>query len=239
MRKYVAEFIGTFFLTLTVCTAVLKGAPLAPLGIGAVLMVMIFAGGHVSGAHFNPAVTVAVFLRGKMPARDIAPYMVSQAVGAALAAGAARWLAGSNPNPAFTATGSHLATAVFAELLFTFALAYVVLNVATSKDHPNNSFYGLAIGFTVLAGAITVGPISGGVFNPAVGVGVTLAGLVSPSLLWLYAIVECAGAALAALAFRMLNPGDLDAEPAPESGDATVPAARSAHRSEVADPAGR
>jgi aquaporin Z len=209
MRKYATEFIGTFFLVFTICNAVLAKAPFAPLAIGAVLAAMVFAGGHISGAHYNPAVTVAVLLRGRMQAADVAPYILAQVLGAAAAAGVTRWLVGAAPGTAAPTTAKATAIAFVAELLVTFALAYVVLNVATSKDHPNNSFYGLAIGFTVLAGAVAVGGLSGGVFNPAVAVGVATVGLVSWSALWLYVVANLAGGALAAIAFRLLNPTDL------------------------------
>jgi aquaporin Z len=209
MRKYATEFVGTFFLVFTICNAVLAKAALAPLAIGVVLAAMVFAGGHISGAHYNPAVTVAVFLRGRLPAGDIAPYFAAQILGASAAAGITRWMVGSAPDPAFAAHGKALAAAFVAEVLVTFALAYVVLNVATSKDHPNNSFYGLAIGITVLAGAVAVGGLSGGVFNPAVAIGVSIAGLVSWSMLWVYVVANLAGGALAAVAFRALNPTDL------------------------------
>jgi aquaporin Z len=209
MRKYGTEFVGTFFLVFTICNAVLAKAPLAPLAIGVVLAAMVFAGGHISGAHYNPAVTVAVFLRGRLPARDIAPYFAAQILGASAAAGITRWMVGPVPDPAFAAHGKGIAVALGAEVLVTFALAYVVLNVATSKDHPNNSFYGLAIGFTVLAGAVAVGGLSGGVFNPAVAFGVSIAGLVSWSMLWVYVVANFAGGALAAVAFRLFNPTDV------------------------------
>ena len=215
MRKYATEFVGTFFLVFTICNAVLAKAALAPLAIGVVLATMVFAGGHISGAHYNPAVTVAVFLRGRLPARDIAPYVAAQILGASAAAGITRWMLGPAPGPAFAAHGKGLAAAFVAEALVTFALAYVVLNVATSKDHPNNSFYGLAIGFTVLAGAVAVGGLSGGVFNPAVAFGVCFAGLVSWSMLWVYVVANLAGGALAAVAFRLLNPTDLHEISAP------------------------
>ena len=210
MRKYATEFVGTFFLVFTICNAVLAKAALAPLAIGVVLAAMVFAGGHISGAHYNPAVTVAVFLRGRLPARDIAPYFAAQLLGAAAAAEVTRWLVGPAPDPAFTAHGKGLAAALVAEALVTFALAYVMLNVTTSKDHPNNSFYGLAIGVTVIAGAIAVGGLSGGLFNPAVAFAVCIAGLVSWSMLWVYVVATLAGGALAAVAFRLLNPTDLD-----------------------------
>jgi aquaporin Z len=217
MRKYAAEFIGTFFLAFTVCCAVLTAAPLAPLAIGAILVAMVFAGGHVSGAHFNPAVTLAVFLRGKLGARDVLPYMGAQLAGALLAAGVARLVVTAEP-VAFGVTGRELVSAIIVEVLITFALAYVVLNVATSKDHPNNSFYGLAIGLTVLAGAVAVGSISGGAFNPAVGLAATAAGLASWSMLSVYVLATLVGGAAAGLVFRSLNPGDVEAAVSQRAG---------------------
>jgi len=208
MRKYVAEFIGTFFLAFTVCCAVLTAQPLAPLAIGAVLVAMVFAGGHICGAHFNPAVTLAVYLRGRLDARDVLPYMGAQLLAGLVAAGLCRLVVEEKPTAAFSVSGRALLSAVIVELIITFALAYVVLNVATSKDHPNNSFYGLAIGFTVLAGAVAVGNISGGAFNPAVGLAVVVAGMASWSMLAVYVLATLAGGAAAALVFNWLNPDD-------------------------------
>ncbi len=208
MRKYVAEFVGTFFLVFTICLTGRAGAALAALAIGAVLTAVVYATGHISGGHVNPAVTLAVFLRGRIPARDIAPYWLAQVLGALAAAGLARFIINAKPVPV-TASGHDLAAAFIAELVFTVALAFVVLNVATSRDHPDNSFYGLAIGFIVLAGAVAVGHLSGGAFNPAVGIGICLAGLASWSMLWVYVVATLAGAAGAGLAFRALNPDDV------------------------------
>ena len=142
-RKLAVEFVGTFFLVFTVGMAVANADALAPLAIGAVLMVMVFAGGHISGGHYNPAVSTAVFLRRKLAARDWTAYVVTQAVGGILAGLLVRGLGYQPHNPvAVAATGKML----IAEFLFTFALCWVVLNVATAKDTENNSFYGLAIG---------------------------------------------------------------------------------------------
>ena len=207
MNKYIAEFIGTFFLVLTVgCTVIGSGAgALAPLAIGSALMVMIFAGGHISGAHFNPAVTLGVWLRGKCPAKDVAPYMIAQVLAAVLAAFAVRFLKGGAPvSPLQPST----LPALLAEFLFTFALVYVVLNTATAKGTSGNSFYGLAIGFTVLVGAYSVGNISGGAFNPAVAVGISFMGLSSWPNLWIYLVADFVGGAAAAGAFKALNPTD-------------------------------
>jgi aquaporin Z len=209
MRKYVTEFVGTFFLVFTVCCTVLGQVALAPLAIGASLMVMVFAGGHVSGAHYNPAVTLAVFLRGKLPAADVVPYWASQVVGAVIAALLAKFVVNKPFSTGSISGGREITAALLAELLFTFALAYVVLNVATSKDHPNNSFYGLAIGFTVMTGAFAVGAISGGAFNPAVAVGILTAGIMKWSTIWIYLLADLLGAAAAAFVFRFVNPDDV------------------------------
>lgn len=221
MRKYAVEFIGTFFLVLTITCTVLGGAALAPVAIGAVLAAMIFAGGHISGAHFNPAVTTAVWVRGKIETRDVAPYMIAQLAGAALAALAGRVIVDVEPAKALSLSGSRLGAAFLAELLVTFALSYVVLNVATSSDHAGNSFYGLAIGFTVMAGAVAVGGVSGGAFNPAVAVGVSIAGLVSWSMIWVYFVACLLGGGLAGAVFRLLNPHEWA-----EAAEATVPQQR-------------
>jgi aquaporin Z len=222
MRRYIVEFIGTFFLVFTVCCAVLAGAPLAPVAIGLVLAAMIFAGGHISGGHFNPAVTLAVYLRGRLAVRDVPWYMGAQLLAGLVAAAIARFVVDIQPLAAFSVTGRDLAAAFVAELLFTFALAYVVVNVATSKSHPTNSFYGLAIGLVVLAGVVAVGGVSGGAFNPAVGLGISVAGIASWSMIWVYLVATLAGGAAAGFAFRYLNPDDV-ASPDPTSPEAPAP----------------
>jgi aquaporin Z len=205
MPKYLAEFIGTFFLVLTIGCTVIPGSAgvIPPLAIGAALMVMIFAGGHVSGAHFNPAVTLGVWLRGRLATSDLVPYWVSQVAGALAAAIVARFLVG--PGEAATRM---VGPTMVAEFLFTFALVYVILNVATAKGTNGNSFYGLAIGMTVMAGAFAVGGVSGAAFNPAVVVGAVAMSLASLSSIWMYFVAELAGGALAAVAFKTINPED-------------------------------
>ncbi len=206
MRKYAAEFIGTFFLVLTVgSTGIAVGSGvIPPLAIGSVLMVMIYAGGHVSGAHYNPAVTVGVFLRGRCAAADVVPYWVAQLAGAVAAAAIVLFLKTAEA----VRLDAAVPAAVAAEFLFTFALVYVVLNVATAKSTDGNSYFGLAIGFTVLAGAFAVGDISGGAFNPAVAVGAMVMGMLPWGNLWLYLAAELAGGAAAAMVFRAINPED-------------------------------
>ena len=179
VRKYIVEFIGTFFLVFTVGMTVIEpgGAGLmAPLAIGSALMVMIYAGGHISGGHYNPAVTLAVWIRGRCPT-DRRRRLLGRA--GARRRSSRRLLVlyreGARPRSR-PLDARRRPSRLLAEFLFTFALAYVVLNVATSKDTAGNSNYGLAIGFTVLTGAYAVGAISGGAFNPAVAVGMTVHG---------------------------------------------------------------
>lgn len=206
MKNYVTELIGTFFLVLTIGLTVLDGTPLAPVAIGSALMVMVYMGGHVSGAHYNPAVTLAVFMRGKLDAREVVPYMLSQIVGALLAAAAVYGVHGETFAPAPAADAS-LVGVLLLEFLFTFALALVVLHVATAAETAGNSFYGLAIGFTVLVGAFAAGPVSGGAFNPAVGIGPilldALAGSGGWGNLWIYIVAPLLGGAAAAAVFKV------------------------------------
>jgi aquaporin Z len=209
--KYAVEAIGTFFLVFTVGAAVGSGSPLAPLGIGAVLMVMIYAGGHLSGGHYNPAVTMAVLMRRRIGLRDAVAYWVVQFGAGLLAAVVVRTVV--DPTRTATAagmtlTGRTLVAAFVVELLFTFALCYVVLNVATSKHHPDNSFYGLAIGFTVVAGAFAVGAISGGAFNPAVSLGAAVMGMFAWPTLWIYLVAQALAGVAAGATFLALNPDD-------------------------------
>jgi aquaporin Z len=205
MNKYLMEFIGTFFLVFTVGMTVIGGGAgaLAPLAIGASLMIMVYAGGHISGGHYNPAVTLGVWLRGKCDAKDVVPYWVAQ-IAAAFAAGACvKYLKSGMPMmPGTISTGP----ALLAEFLFTFALVFVVLNTATSKGTEGNSFYGLAIGMTVMTGAYAVGSVSGGAFNPAVAFGITMMGLASWSSIWIYLLAELVAAAVAAFTFKALSP---------------------------------
>jgi aquaporin Z len=203
MKKYIVEFIGTFFLVFTVGIAVRQAAPFAPFAIGSILMVMIFAGGHVSGGHFNPAVTLAAFLRGRCDKKDVLPYWIAQFVAAVVAALVVNLVLQSRADVSKIAAHPTVPSFIV-EFLFTFALAWTVLNVATTKATMGNSFYGLAIGFTVLVGAITVGGISGGAFNPAVGLGVWTMGLESAQQFVVYLISDFAGAAVAAAAYRAI-----------------------------------
>ena len=229
IAKLIIEFIGTFFLVLTIGQTVVGADPasptaaLAPLAIGSALMVMVYAGGHVSGGHYNPAVTLGVTLRGKCSVAEAPAYMVVQVLGGAAAAIAVRFLkSGVAVTPAAFAS---VPAVLLAEFLFTFALVYVVLNAATAKGTQGNSFYGLAIGFTVMTGAFAVGGISGGAFNPAVAVGIAIMGLVEPANVWMHLVADFAGGAAAAAVFRALHLGGDVATPAP-----TEPTAATAGR---------
>jgi aquaporin Z len=207
-RKYMVEAIGAFFLTFTVAASVMLGSVFTPLAAGLALMVMVYAGGHISGGHYNPAVTMAALVRGAIGMRDATAYWVVQFAGGVIAGVAARAIINPAAVKTLSLSGHGFIAAALVELLFTFALCYVVLNVATSKDQKGNQFFGLAIGFTIAAGAFAVGPLSGGAFNPAVTLGAATGGLFAWSSLWVYFIVQLGAGVLAGLGFLALNPGD-------------------------------
>jgi aquaporin Z len=166
-------------------------------------MVMVYAGGHLSGAHYNPAVTLAVWMRGKLSQSDVIPYILIQIVAAFLAALLVGFLKGEPLTPPAERNPLH---ALIVETLFTFALCHVVLHTATSPKTAGNSYYGLAIGFTVFAAAFAGGPISGGAFNPAVAVGLTAMGLSAAANIWIFLLGNFAGGALAAVVYKIVNP---------------------------------
>ncbi|SIT88904.1 MIP/aquaporin family protein [Microbacterium sp. RU33B] len=204
LRSALAELIGTFVFVFAIISAVNSGSDLTPLAIGFALMVMVFATGHISGAHLNPAVSVGVWLRGAIDLTGLLTYIIAQLVGASLAA-----LVSFALFPAATdAMQVDVGPAFLVEALWTFVLVYVVLNVATSKDHPNNSFYGLAIGSTVFVGAVGFGSVSGGGFNPAVALGLAITGQFAWGSYWLYFLAPIVGGAVAAVVFRVLNAHD-------------------------------
>lgn len=209
MSSYLTEAIGTFFLVLTIGLTVLSGNPLAPLAIGSILMVMVYMGGHISGAHYNPAVSIAALIGGKMDRRDLFPYIVAQLVGAMLASFSVLIILGQTfvPSPGADAG---LLSVLLSEIFFAFAVVLVVLNVAMNDATAGNSFYGVAIGFVVMAGIFAVGDVSGGVFNPAVGLGFILidafAGDGSLDNLWVYIVGPIIGGLVAVKAFDIQHP---------------------------------
>jgi aquaporin Z len=201
-QKLTTEFIGTFFLSLTICTAAVYGSAgdYAPFGIAATLMVMIYAGGHISGAHYNPAVTVSIYLRGACDKDEVLPYIASQVVAAVSAAIVVENLImPASESPVSFELGTD---ALVAELLFTFALAYVILNVATTESTSGNGYYGAAIALVVLAGAITVGSISLASFNPAVTSALIVSGKLTIADSWMHFVPQFVGAVLATYVYK-------------------------------------
>ena len=201
MKNYITEFIGTFFLVLAIG---LTGNPLA---IGGMLMVMVYMGGHISGAHYNPAVSIAMIFRGLLSVKEAINYILSQLAGAFLAAIFVQWVGGSVMEVGPSNTASVLQI-LAVESIFTFALVLVILNVATNPKTEGNSYYGLAIGFTVMAGAFAGGGISGGAYNPAVGTGPILVDAIigegnTLSNLWYYLVGPIAGAVLATYVYKL------------------------------------
>ena len=201
MKNYITEFIGTFFLVLTIG---LTGDPLA---IGVMLMVMVYMGGHISGAHYNPAVSIAMIFRGLLSIKEAINYILSQLAGAFLAAIFVQWVGGSvmEVGPSNTASVLQILSV---EAIFTFALVLVILNVATNPKTEGNSYYGLAIGFTIMAGAFAGGGISGGAYNPAVGTGPILVDVImgdgnTLSNLWYYLVGPIVGAMVAVYVYKL------------------------------------
>jgi aquaporin Z len=216
-RKLTVEFIGMFLFVFTVGMATNKAGAgiLAPLAIGGVLMVLVFAGGHVSGGHYNPAVSTGIFVRGRMTANELGSYVAAQVVAAILAGLFVRVVGGHEAHAHFAGAGRML----LAEFLFIFGLVWVVLNTATARGTEGNSFYGLAIGFTVVAGAFAVGGISGGAFNPAIAIGAMVTGLFKWGNIWIYLLADLLGAVAAAHAFLFVLPAEKP------GGDVIEPAA--------------
>lgn len=205
MKALLTEMIGTFFLVLAIGLTVNQDASLAPIAIGFTLMVMVYAGGRLSGAHYNPAVSVAAVIRGVLPPGKLVPYWAAQMLGAVMA-GLLVWKLTGSPLHVAPGEETTMLKMFVGEVVATFGLAYVVLHVATGKGTEGNSYYGLAIGATVAAFAVGFGPITGGAFNPAVGLGPAvvemLVGREVTSLAWVYAVGPIAGAVAAAYAFK-------------------------------------
>lgn len=203
--KLLTEFVGTFVFLAVIGLSVNAGA-LAPLAIGLALAAMVYMGGHISGANYNPAVSFGLFLRGVLSVGTLLQYWVVQLVAGLLAFAFAYALIG-HPAAIHPGGSASILTALAAEIVFTTALVLVVLNVAATKETAGNSYYGIAIGFTVAAGAFVVGPVSGAAFNPAVGLGATFSGAVfghdSWADLWIYIVGPLVGAAIAALVHRL------------------------------------
>ena len=217
--KLLAEMIGTFLLTYTIAVAAGSGAFLAAVAIGSTLMTAIYAGGHISGAHYNPAVTLAIFIRGKIAVAEAVAYVLAQILGGFLG-GVAGFvlLDGEESRPPIgapdLASGVGRGSAFLAEVVITFALAWTVLNVATTTAQANNSYYGLAIGFTVLSGAISVGGVSGGCFNPAVVMLTFVRAISTESVtehVWIHIVGPLLGGGLAGALFVLLQPSEMSA----------------------------
>jgi aquaporin Z len=208
MKNALVEFVGSLFLVLVVGLTVVPPnvGPFAPLAIGAALAALVYAGGHISGGHYNPAVTLAAWLRGRNATKEIAPFMLAQLLGGVAAGYLVLFFRSGNTAP----VAAHDAVkALTAEFLFTFLLAYVVLNTTISSRSAGNASYGLAIGLAFCAGLYAATPLSGGALNPAIAVAMCVMGLEAWSGLWIPFVGSFAGAALAATVYTMVNPGEV------------------------------
>lgn len=208
LKKILVEFIGTFFLVFAVVVNASSNSQFAPFAIAATLCVCIYAGGRISGAHYNPAVSFSLFLRGLVSSKELVFYVLIQMLAAIFASLVGNLLI---KIPFYPTPGDSysMLQIIISELLFTFLLCLVVLNVAAEKSVPSNNYFGLAISLVVLAGAFSVGGISGAVFNPAVGVGPAIlpaiSGNVAHPFLTAYLITPLVGAAFAALVSKIIN----------------------------------
>jgi len=217
IARYAAEFVGTFMLVFTIGCNVLSGQPVwGGVSIACVLTVMIYALGKSSGANFNPAVSVALGLTNKLEWKEVAIYSVTQIVAGIFAGLCYLAMFGASFNLAPT-KGHNWWQAGLAETLYTFMLCFVVLNVAASKVHAGkNQFYGLAIGFVIVAGAYSGGAVSMGCFNPAVAFGIDVSSAYhGVKYCFVYTAFELVGAALAAGAFKVCR-GEQEVDAAAE-----------------------
>lgn len=202
MKKLFIELFGTYFLVLIIGLS--SGNPIA---VGFGLMILVYCGAHVSGAHYNPAVTLAMLVQKEISPLDSVKYFLSQTLGSTLAA-LSICLMNTNMQVQ-PVLGDSIYPIFFSEIIFTFLLVFVILNVATHPNLKGNSFYGLAIGLTVMAGIFSVGPISGAVFNPAVSLGPSIIDIVTGNgishyFLWYYIVFPLIGSILAVLSFKFL-----------------------------------
>jgi aquaporin Z len=221
--KVATEFVGTFLFLFTISLAAVSGSALAPLAIGCTLMVMVYMGGHRSGGHYNPAVSFGLFLSKKLDAKDLAPYVIAQTAAGILAFMLGCFITGKTVTIG-PGVGFNVLKALIVEVIFTFALVLVVLNVACSKKTEGNDFYGLAIGFTIVIGAIAGGSISGGAYNPAVGIGATVSNALfgggTWSNIWIPILGPLLGAAGASFLWKAQESAETLALPLPDTGQA-------------------
>jgi len=198
MKKYIMEGFGTMFLVLAIC---MIGHPIA---IGAMLTVLMYLGEHVSGAHYNPAITLAVWLRGKLKTDKVLPYMLFQVLGG-IAAAIIYWMLAGQRYILVPATGISDAKLFMVELLFTFFLVFVFLVVMTTKKVKVNHIFGIVIGFALMAIAFL-----GGMYNPVVSIGSSILNLFFRGSVEAlrhmpaYVLGTMSGGALAALFYRYM-----------------------------------
>ncbi|MDZ4747966.1 MAG: aquaporin [Saprospiraceae bacterium] len=205
-RKYVVEFFGTFFLVMTLCMLNAGDhSQFGPMAAGVMLIAMMYGGYHISGGHFNPAVSVATYLRGKLNSGDLLPYIVAQFLGGTLASMLAGFLLSATGAPVPSPKELEIVPALIAELLGTLLFVYVFLNLTTIKKTAGNAFYGIAIGFTFMAILYTFTDVSGGAFNPAVALGITMANLTSWETIWIFPVANFVGGILAAFLSQYVN----------------------------------
>ena len=215
MKKYITEFIGTFFLVVVICLT--NGNFLAPIAVGSLLTAIIYMGYSISGAHFNPATTLAILILKKIKLKESIIYILVQLIAGCAGGLCYFFVWGRNSGVPHPNIEINILKPLFVEFIFTFIMILVILFVAASKKNAGNNYYGLAIGLTVTGIAIAGSTISGGAFNPAVGLGPKLVDKLLGSCPcnpfeygWIYFVGPFAGSILAAFTFRFLNAEEFD-----------------------------
>ena len=204
LKKYLIELIGTLFLVLTIgCSLFGNGQAIPAIAIGFILMVMVYAGGHISGGHYNPAVSLAASTRGALEWKHFAQYCIAQILGALIAVCAVKYAVVVPPIESMP--NFNIPALIIGEFFFTFALCYVVLLTATSKSVEGNSYYGLAIGSTVTAGIFAAGSFCLAAFNPAVAIAFFAMGIINIKLCLITIVTELIAALLAAFVYKFVT----------------------------------
>ncbi|MEQ9426006.1 MAG: aquaporin [Cyclobacteriaceae bacterium] len=205
MRNYIVEFLGTLLLMFFVGMVVVNPTPLwfAPMSIGAILIALVYAGGPISGAHYNPSVTIAFWLRGRIGAKDAIIYIIIQLAAAIAVSYLVLYMKGfPDDTQALTPDMDKI---LIAEFIGTFVLCYVYLSAFTSQKGAGNSYYGMAVGFAVIAGSYALANSSGAFFNPTVSFGQSIIEKSSWDNLWIYLVAQLLAGITAGFTFKFVE----------------------------------
>ena len=233
LPMYLAEFVGTLIVT---CTFAMVTQPnityytssnindktqetqesfIAPVAVGFVMIALIYAFGHISGAHFNPSITIAVYIRGFITISDAFIFILVQLIGGFIGALCAWLITGIQP---YIEPGNkykdRYGSVFVIEFIYAFAIAIVVINVATTEAQRGNFFYGVSIGMCICAAVASAQKISGGAFNPAVGTALSITNVMRDhgtfKYIWIYWIGPIGGGVFGGLSYYVLNAKEIE-----------------------------